>query len=405
MFPGSTAYSGQIQSIFEEQSFGFNLLPSYQINSWNKLSAAIHYRLEQHNKYENAIGSTSVLATTLGSGDIHVQEMEAHYFTVAVEDQMNLNTAIGALNITLGISYDAQNFTTFRYYDDTTNTLTGGTFIEDDNTIWGTRDSFNPVIAALYDPIKDFLRIRTAFAMKTNFPTLETYKDIGELMDETPSAAHAIEPERIYSYNGGFELFFLNNALSFRCDYFYTVVKDKIESIYDPNSNYDIYTNLDSVITQGVENTVQGRIGSLPGIASIEGSLSYIYSHAENQDTSRASYGEDVEDVPQHQFIAQLIVNFITNTRLTVWGSHTRNQLKYVMSADPSTTSPGVYTQDVYTTVELHNPFMLHAKVQQELPFNTYVYVMCKNILDDYDANPFNPGPGRMFYFGGGGRL
>ena len=26
---------------------------------------------------------------------------------------------------------------------------------------------------------------------------------------------------------------------------------------------------------------------------------------------------------------------------------------------------------------------------------------MCKNLLDDYNADPFNPGPGMTWYFGG----
>ncbi len=30
---------------------------------------------------------------------------------------------------------------------------------------------------------------------------------------------------------------------------------------------------------------------------------------------------------------------------------------------------------------------------------------MCKNVMDDYNADPFNPGPGRMFYAGGSAKF
>jgi len=48
---------------------------------------------------------------------------------------------------------------------------------------------------------------------------------------------------------------------------------------------------------------------------------------------------------------------------------------------------------------------MFNVKVSQKIMENYEVYVMCKNIFDDYNADPFNPGPGRMFYFGGGAKF
>lgn len=404
MFPGSTPYKGNTQSIYEETSFGFFILPTYKLTSWNTIALSLHFRSEIHDKYETALDSTSAFATTLGTGEIHVLEIRADYITLAIEDQMHFNTAMGAFNISLGISYDAQNLSTLRCFpEDGSNSLKDYTMAADDSTIWGTRDSFNPVIAAVYDPIADLLRLRTAFAMKTNFPSLTVYNDIGaQIVEDGEAGDTGLEPERIYSFNIGFELFFIDRAISFRTDYFYTRIKDKIESVYDPTRTFDVYTNIDGVTTQGVENTLETSFSRLFGIVDLRSSLSYIYSHARNDSVDFLTMGEEVEEVPSHQFIWQIALNFITKTSLTLWGSHTRNQVVYVMDSNPSGTT---FNSDYYTTVELHNPFMLHAKVQQELPFNTYVYVMCKNILDDYDANPLNPGPGRMFYFGGGGRL
>ena len=48
---------------------------------------------------------------------------------------------------------------------------------------------------------------------------------------------------------------------------------------------------------------------------------------------------------------------------------------------------------------------MLNVKLSQNIMENFDVYVMCKNVFDDYNADPFNPGPGRMFYIGGSARL
>ncbi|HPQ54875.1 MAG TPA: hypothetical protein PK253_16600, partial [Spirochaetota bacterium] len=95
----------------------------------------------------------------------------------------------------------------------------------------------------------------------------------------------------------------------------------------------------------------------------------------------------------------------ITKTRLSFWGTMLRNQVVYTMSSTPPTGTTNPYTTDYYTTTRLHDPIMLNIKLQQEFMGHFNVYVMCKNILDDYNADPFNPGPGRMFYFGGGARL
>lgn len=48
---------------------------------------------------------------------------------------------------------------------------------------------------------------------------------------------------------------------------------------------------------------------------------------------------------------------------------------------------------------------MFNIKLSQKIMERYDVYVMCKNVLDDYNPDPFNPGPGRMFYFRGGAKL
>ncbi|HQO02787.1 MAG TPA: TonB-dependent receptor plug domain-containing protein, partial [Spirochaetota bacterium] len=258
-FPFPKYKTSQAQSIYDETAFGFFLMPSYTIASWNTIRFNIHYRVEQHEHYAKAIGTTSPLAIEKGTGELLQNDMSASYVTIAAEDQMNFRTIIGALSLTLGISYDAQDFTDFRYYNKDTGVVEDYALVPEDSSIWGTRDSFNPVLSATLDPIENFLRIRTAFSIKTNFPSLSIYKDLGALIQDNVIADYGVEPERIYNFNAGFELFFLNNSLSFRNDYFFTRIKDKIEKMFDPtvgSSGEELYFNVDGLTVQGLETTL-----------------------------------------------------------------------------------------------------------------------------------------------------
>lgn len=396
----------QVQSIYEETAYGFFLLPTYKIADWNKLAATIHYRFEVHEKLEKAINSAvaSGVVGIHGTGEYKVQDMGSQYVTLALEDEMRFKTTAGNVFVTAGISYDAQDITQLKlrsnnFANGTLNQMVEAYYAKADTILWGTRDSLNPVLAVVYDPIKDFLRLRAAGAMKTKFPSLDIYKDITETTDLT------IEPERIYTTNAGFELFFLNNALSFRNDYFYTRINDKIESVYNVDKTSQTYTNIDGYVVQGVESTVQGTLERIGGIMDVTATIGYVYSYARNYDDSTVTKGKSVEEIPVHQVLCQLALNFVTKTQLMLWGNYTNNQKVYVLASNPSATSPGVYTTDVYKTIKLHNPLMLNVKLSQNIMENFDVYVMCKNVFDDYNADPFNPGPGRMFYIGGSARL
>lgn len=403
-YPSATYRNEWAQSIYEETSYGFFLLPTYKIADWNKISSTIHYRYEGHDKYEKAIGGvvSNDLRTIFGTGEYRVQDLGSQYITLALEDEMKFNTTAGDVYVTAGVSYDAQDITKLKLRSSqagTENQMVDAFYADADTMLWGTRDSLNPVLAVVYDPIKDLLRLRAAGAMKTKFPSLDVYKDITSTTDLT------IEPERIYAANGGFELFFLDNALSVRNDYFYTRIDNKIERLYDAASAITAYTNIDGYIVQGIESTVQGRIERIAGLFDLSASVGYVYSYARNYDDSTATRGELVERTPVHQVLAQVVLDFFTKTSLMLWGNYTRNQVQYVMTVDPTPTYNLTYTTDAYTTVKLHNPLMLNVKLSQKIMDNFDVYVMCKNVLDDYNADPFNPGPGRMFYFGGGAKL
>jgi len=366
-----------------EDSYGFYVYPSYKITSWNKVSGVVHYRSESYEKKESDRNNLSAPYET-------TKEMSASYVTVGVEDEMSFKTAAGDLGITVGVSYDAQEFDRFKKPGDP-----DGIFPDDDSMLWGTNDSFNPVAGLMYEPLKDFLVIRGSAGMKVEFPNLHQVSD-----NDDAGVTKELNPEKSYNGNIGVELFFLNKTLSLRNDYFYTKFKDKIERLRDDVADDDINMNIEGRTVQGIESTISYTLKEIFNVADMNLSQSYVYIHARDNDDSIATKGTTVAETPEHQFITQIIFDFISGTSLNIWGNYKMNERTYIMKSDPGgATEP--YSTDYYTTVKLHDPLMFNIKISQKIMENYEVYVMCKNIFDDYNADPFNPGPGRMFYFGG----
>jgi len=366
-----------------EDSYGFYVYPSYKILSWNKVSGVVHYRTETYEKkVQDGADLDSAYHTT--------KEMSAYYVTVGVEDEMSFKTVAGDLGVTAGVSYDAQKFDRFE--------ITGkndGDYPDEDSTLWGTNDSFNPVAGVMYEPLKDFLVFRGSAGVKVEFPNLHQVSD-----NDDADVTEEIKPEKSYNGNIGFELFFFDKMLSLRNDYFYTKFEDKIERLRDADADDDINMNIDGRIMQGLESIVSVNVENLLNVMDLSISQSYVYTHAKDEDDSIVTKGEDVEGCPEHQFVTQILFDFVTGTSLNIWGSYKTNEKLYIMKSDPAgATEP--YSTKYYTTIELHDPLMFNVKLSQKFMEKFEVYVSCKNIFDDYNADPFNPGPGRMFYVGG----
>jgi hypothetical protein len=58
------------------------------------------------------------------------------------------------------------------------------------------------------------------------------------------------------------------------------------------------------------------------------------------------------------------------------------------------------FSTDYFETATLHNPVMLNLKLTQQVWDYFKVWFVVKNLLDDYNSDPFNPGAGRTFYGG-----
>ncbi|HRX49347.1 MAG TPA: TonB-dependent receptor, partial [Spirochaetota bacterium] len=368
-----------------------NLYPSIQLAWWNRLNFGFLYRNNSYQESEQAISaeeSPAIATTIFGLDPYPVKKLEVLYFTAAVEDEVSF----GRVNLSAGVSYDVQFFNTFKnrealyQFDD-------AYIVDEDSSLLGTKDSFNPVAGITFNAIKDLLILRGAASVKTRFPDLSEYSMI---VDDKRD--NALKPERAYNLNTGIELLFFDRIVSFRTDYFISRVKDRIEKIA---GGIEPPVNIGEVRSQGVENIISVSGADIPVIARVYFDLSYTYLHARNLDDTheeKVNKGELLENVPVHQVCADLRIKFFTDTTLSIWGYSTINQVMYAMKSRPETGDQ--YSTDYFYAVRLHDPVMINLKISQRFLYNYEIYAICKNILDDYNADPFIPGAGRTFYAG-----
>lgn len=366
-----------------EQSYGFYIYPTYKIASWNKISGVLHFRSENYEKKESDKNDLSASYKTSS-------EMSAFYVTAGIEDEMKFKTGAGDLGITVGVSYDAQKFDKFKKSG-----KPDGVFPDENSMIWGTNDFFNPVAGVVYEPLRDFLVLRGSAGLKVEFPNLHQVSD-----NDKSGVTKELNPEKSYNGNIGAEVFFFKKALSFRNDYFYTRFDDKIERLRDAATGENINMNIKGRTMQGLESTISYVLKDIFNIADMNLSQSYVYIHARDKDNSVVTKGKYVENTPEHQFITQIMLNFVTGTSLNIWGTAKLNERLYIMASDPGGATED-YSIEYFTTIKLHNPVKFNVKISQKIMDNYEVYVMFKNIFDDYNSDPFNPGAGFGFAVGG----
>ncbi len=378
-------------------SYGFNCYPSFRIAEWNRLNLAITWREDRFTEQQSGISylkSWPIVTAGYGLDKYNVAYLKASFLTIAIEDEINI---MERLRISLGISYDAQNFTDFKARStDNPNYYGSAYIVKDDSTIWGTRDSFNPVAGIVVVAVPDLLDFKVAGSIKTRFPTLGEYSKI-----VSPLYDRGLEPERSYNGNAGFQFYFLDKSLSFGADYYISLVKNRIEKIA---GSEEPPVNIEKIVSQGVESYITYEKKNISIFKKISASLYYNYLNCVNMDDSwnaKVNKGPYLEFTPEHQIIAELRLLFISDTMLALWGNTQINQIMYAMRIRPE---PDIqyypYSRCFFEPVKVHNPVMINFKVEQKVYKYISIYILCKNILDDYLADPFNPGPGRMFYGG-----
>ncbi len=299
------------------------------------------------------------------------------------------------LHLSLGLSYDVQRFLQYKLLVD--GEMQQQYVVGDRGSLLGTRESVNPALGVVYDLLEGLLRLRAAVAAKTRFPTLSEYAKV-----ETEELDVGLKPERSYSINAGPELSLLDDRLTLGSDYFFTVVDDRIVKL----GRDEPPTNGDRMVAQGLDGRVQVRVPRFSVVDLLSVSVGYTFLHARNRDYNpgrTVNKGAYVEFTPEHSLFASAAVDFVSGTGVMLWSSVRLNQRVYVMQSRPETLDTP-YSTDFYTTVWLHDPVMLNFKLSQRLWDDYAVSFTIKNLLDDYDANPFDPGPGRTFWFSLGAR-
>ena len=381
-------------------STGMYAVPTFKIAHWNRLSFALALRRDSFLEQEgpvSALESPDIVETRYSTKLFPVNYLQADYVTIAVEDEIYIRPRI---RISAGISYDAQDFTKFKtrknayIYEDA--------YIARENTqVWGTRESVNPVFGIVFDAIRDVLKLRTAGSIKSRFPKLGEYEKIPDLTHD-----YKLRTERSRNWNAGVKWILLGKRLEFKADYFYSYIKDRIAKV---RGGEEPPVNIEKVISHGAETTLVFKQKRVLGIMDVSFSFGYTYTKVRNRDVTpeeKVNMGEYIELTPIHQFTGALKLKFTSKTMFHLWGYAEKDQILYTMKHKPPPEEViAFYSTDYFEPVSVNNPTKINIKISQEIDKHVQIYFLCKNILDDYNANPFNPGPGRMFFFGADAKL
>lgn len=365
---------------------GANLFLTFEHPEGRRLSLALLCKEDWFSAQQQALSaerSPHIAATSYGLRRYRVSYLESFSLTLAAEEEIDLSAR---LHLSAGISYDAQWLRQFKQrralfvYADAYRAGKAA-------LLAGTRDGLNPVLGAVY--AGSWWKLRAAASRKTRFPTLGEYAKIDSLHDQ------GLKPERIYSASAGVGLALCGEALGWSADYYYTAVLDRIEKIA---GGTEPPVNIERLVSQGVENSLSLRAGRVNGV------WSYVYLRARSRDHSpeeSVNKGPWRAYLPTHQLALELRGELGERTRLVLWGEHTRGQLAYAMGARPAPGDPAVaYDTRYFQTLPLHQPLKVNLKVERRLGRWGAVYWVGNNLLDDYNADPFNPGPGRSLGLG-----
>ena len=166
-------------------------------------------------------------------------------------------------------------------------------------------------------------------------------------------------------------------------------------------------SGFEKTVVQGLESSLKIEFENIFGFMDLHTDVMYTFLHSRNYDDSpeeQVNKGKYIEFSPEHQLIFNFRLDFNTGnkmfpeTEFLFWGEATFGELVYVMKEAPENDAP--FSTDYFETATLHNPVMLNLKLTQQVWDYFKVWFVVKNLLDDYNSDPFNPGPGRSFYGG-----
>ena len=402
-------------SIWTNQTYGFNIYPSFKISENQKISFVATYYIGSHIAHEQAFDNYSTdIIQYQGTGKYKLGSMKAGYLMFAIEDEIRLGKNT---ELSFGISYDSQNIIESKERNSSTaQNIDSKETAGGDAMLWGTQDALSPVVGII-SQLTDDLSLRASASYKTAFPSLQAYNNTYDWVQKNSATYNEVKltPERSLNGNIGVEISFFEKQFTIGCDYFYSYYFDKLVRYYQAHMEEYVYRNMDFSYIQGAETTFNWSLGDVLNAVDLSLSFTHTYLHARNLSKVRFSAinkGRYIEHLPEHKFTVDFKAWFYkTNTSIFIFGYYEYNQIQYAMKYRPE----GVYanpinpelsepnwhfTTDCFEPVRLNNPLMIDVKISQKVLRNYEVYLLCKNIFDDYRPDPFNPGPGRMFYAG-----
>ena len=371
-------------------ALGARLSATYRFSPGHRLTVGTSARHDHYLGSERARSPSMSpeITAAMGGGMYPVEDLASQTFSLAVEDEVTLWKL---LKLSAGVSYDMQHVQYFRARNE--GIMEERYLVKDRPMIMGTRDAFNPVLGVVIDPIDDHLRLRFAGSIRTRFPTLSEYSKITASEEDQD-----LRPERSWNANAGFEVTLMKRALLLRSDYFLALVDDRIVKIHKDEPP----VNVDRAEVHGVETILEARFPKVLPWLDLQASIAHTFLHARNRDHSsseKVNKGPWLEFTPEHQVTWDLRVGLDTGTSFSIWGRTSIGQRVYVMKSPPAGQDAS-YSSDLFTTVRLHDPVYLNLQIGQSVGPNIEITARLTNLLDDYAADPFNPGPGRQLWIG-----
>lgn len=400
-----------VWSIWTNQTAGFTVMPSYKFSDSHRLNLALNWYYTSHVEEEQAISYLASRAIIESRGRRPYKDMDirASYLTIAAEYEYHHRY----FDLSAGVSYDAQDLMTYKRLSSRNYRMIDVYQVKDDSVLYGTRDSLNPVIGIVSEPFKDFLKVRGSLSYKTAFPSLQAYSRVTSSYQDEGIRTNdmKVKPEKSINGNVGGELSLLNKSLVISLDWFYSFYIDKMIRFYQTRIRDYVYRNVDGAYLTGTETAITYSLYDIAGWLDLSAGLTHTLCVSRNKarvENSNINKGKYFEFQPTHKFTVDFrAVLPRTGTSLFIFGYLEYDQIFYTMKYLPENPRNGNVRQwrtDCFKPTQLNNPLMIDAKLSQKIRFfedyELELYVMCKNIFDDYLADPFNPGPGRTWCFG-----
>jgi iron complex outermembrane receptor protein len=351
-------------SDYDEYSLGGRLTGTWDINSWNKVQAALTYKKEDH----------SGLRGVIVSEDDLVEEMHVNEDTWSVGAEYSVNPWT-PLTLKAGAGFDALIPNEYWNVENEYNKLLDASFF-----IVKTRNMllYTWQAGAFYKLFPDH-ELRLTYARKNHFPNMsQRYSTrFGSTLPNSglgPEIANHFELG-YRGYFGGFK----NITITVNTAVYYSIITGKIVTVewpnpHHPSSSTNLSRNLDSTSFWGFEAAPELTLKDFLSAGLSFSWNNYTINHSQNSVKALTYYPE-----------------FTLNAFVVIKPVHLLSIIPRVEYIGPRwADSEGKYLLDGY--------FLAHLKVSADIGSHFTVSLGADNILDTYyEIRQYSPMAGRSF--------